>query len=64
MTAAAVPPVLSAEALRALLAEDAPYGDLTTEALGLDESPGTIRFAARQDMTVAAIEDAAALLRS
>ena len=48
--------------LERLLAEDAPFGDLTTDALGIGEAPGSIGFAARQRMVVAAIEDAAALL--
>lgn len=62
MTAFAPRPVLSPEAHWALLADDAPHGDLTTESLGIGESAGQIRFAARQDMTVAGLEDAAALL--
>jgi molybdenum transport protein len=47
--------------LQRLLAEDVPYGDLTTEALGIGARRGTIRFAARNAMAVAAIEEAAAL---
>ncbi|ODR97910.1 pyrophosphorylase [Methyloceanibacter methanicus] len=62
MTAFAPRPVLSPEAHWALLADDAPHGDLTTESLGIGEAAGKIRFAARQDMTVAGLEDAAALL--
>jgi molybdenum transport protein len=54
--------VLPSVELHRLLAEDAPYGDLTTQALGIGTCPGVIRFAAREMMTVAAIEDAATLL--
>jgi molybdenum transport protein len=49
--------------LEALLREDAPYGDLTTEALGVSGRAGTIGFDARAQMVVAAIEEAAAILR-
>ncbi len=49
--------------LERLLHEDAPYGDLTTDALGIGGLAGQLRFAARAAMTVAAIEEAAALLR-
>jgi molybdenum transport protein len=49
--------------LERLLLEDAPFGDLTTEALRIGAAPGRIHFAARAPMTVAAIEEAAALLR-
>jgi molybdenum transport protein len=48
--------------LQRLLAEDVPYGDLTTEALGIGARRGTIQFVARNPMVVAAIEEAAALL--
>jgi ferredoxin like protein len=47
--------ILSTEELQRLLAEDAPYGDLTTETLGIGSRDGTIRFAARQAMTVGAL---------
>ncbi len=53
---------LSTAELERLLAEDVPYGDLTTEVLGIGAVPASIRFAARQRMVVAAIEDAAGLL--
>jgi len=52
---------LSTTELERLLAEDAPYGDLTTEALGIGAEIGQIRFAARGAMVVAAVEEAAAL---
>lgn len=50
------------DALRALLIEDAPHGDLTTRALGLSTAPAQIRFKARGPMVVAGIEAAARLL--
>jgi molybdenum transport protein len=55
--------VLSTQELEVLLAEDVPYGDLTTDALGIGARGGRIRFAARAGMVVAAIEEAAALFR-
>ncbi|MGO8738464.1 MAG: ModD protein, partial [Rhodoblastus sp.] len=48
-------------ALEALLFEDAPYGDLTTEALELN-GPGLMRFEARSEMVAAVVEEAACLL--
>lgn len=56
------PMILSTKELQRLLAEDEPYGDLTTETLGIGPREGTIQFTARQAMTVAAIEDVAGLL--
>jgi molybdenum transport protein len=41
-----------------LLAEDVPFGDLTTDALGIADAPGTIRFFARDPMTVCGVEEA------
>lgn len=55
-------PVLTTAELDRLLFEDAPYGDLTTEALGIGATCCRVKFAARAGMTIAAIEDAAALL--
>lgn len=49
--------------LEALLREDVPMGDLTTEALGIAERPARMSFAARDDMVVAGIEIAAGLVR-
>ena len=46
----------------ALLAEDAPGGDLTTESLRLEGRRGRVAFAARGAMTVAGIELAARML--
>jgi molybdenum transport protein len=54
---------LTTDELDTLLREDSPYGDLTTEALGISGRAGTIRFAARARMVVAAIDEAAAMLR-
>ena len=56
--------VLSTTELEKLLAEDVPYGDLTTDALGIGGNRGHIRFAARSAMTVAGIEEAQALFRT
>ena len=44
------------------LAEDVPFGDLTTHALGIGERPGRMVFEARDAMVVAASEEAARLL--
>lgn len=44
------------------LAEDVPYGDLTTHALGIGTQPGVMVFRARAAMVVAAVEDAARLI--
>lgn len=55
--------VLSLVEIERLLAEDAPYGDLTTEALGIGGRVGSICFTARSAMTVAAIEEAEAILK-
>lgn len=49
--------------LHRLLADDVPYGDLTTTALDLGTLPGRIEFFARGAMTVCASEEAAQLLR-
>lgn len=48
--------------LEKLLAEDVPYGDLTTEALGIREQEGKMTFSARGQMVVAEAESAASLL--
>lgn len=54
-------PVLSDHELQALLAEDVPFGDLTTEALGIAGRAGRIRFEARDPMVVCGTEEAARL---
>lgn len=48
--------------LERLLAEDVPYGDLTTEVLGICAQAGSMRFAARYPMVLAEAESAAGLL--
>jgi len=49
--------------LRTLLQEDLPFGDLTTQALGLDGQPARIDMQARQPMVLAGIDAAARLLQ-
>ena len=53
---------LSDTHLLALLADDVPLGDLTTQSLGIGAQAAQLRFAARQPMTVAATEEAVRLL--
>lgn len=48
--------------LEQLLADDAPYGDITTEALGIGAMPGIMQFTARDRMVLALAEDAAAVI--
>lgn len=50
---------LTDDALAHLLAEDAPYGDLTTDVLGIGARPGALSFTARAAMTVCGTEEAA-----
>ncbi len=52
---------LSDAALSRLLAEDVPFGDLTTESLGLRGRPGRLEFHARGAMTVCGVEEAVRL---
>ncbi len=54
--------VASRAELERLLEDDVPYGDLTTEALGIGTASGVMRFFARDAMTLALAEDAAALI--
>src|SRR4051812_32358975 len=54
---------LSDSQLDQLLAQDAPLGDLTTEALGIADRPGRISFALRADGVVCGAEEAARLFR-
>ena len=49
--------------IEALLAEDVPGTDLTTEALGISARQGRMEFRARGSMTVAGIDIAAAMIR-
>ncbi|EIC22293.1 ModD protein [Thiorhodovibrio frisius] len=55
----AAQPVLGDAALHSLLEEDAPYGDLTTESLGIGSASGCIRFFVRDPMRVCGTEEAA-----
>jgi molybdenum transport protein len=48
--------------LERLLFDDAPYGDLTTELLGLGARPGQMTFSARGDMVVTLAHEAATIL--
>jgi molybdenum transport protein len=48
--------------LEQLVADDAPYGDLTTHALGIGANPGRMAFLARGGMIVAEAESAAVIL--
>ena len=54
--------VLSDAALDALLAQDVPYGDLTTDSLGIAAAPARILFKARGAMVLAGTEEAARLI--
>jgi molybdenum transport protein len=54
--------VISDDDLRRWLAEDVPYGDLTTHALGFGDRPGRIRFEARQSMVLACSEEAGRIM--
>lgn len=56
------PPAASRVELERLLRDDVPYGDLTTEALGIGDAPAVMMFRARGPMTVALVEDAAAII--
>ena len=53
---------LTDDELARLLHDDVPFGDLTTEALGIGGQSGHIEFRARSAMTVCATEEAARLL--
>ena len=55
-------PALSDNQLDLLLADDVPFGDLTTQVLGIGRLRGRMIFAARGKMAVAAVDDAARLL--
>jgi molybdenum transport protein len=48
--------------LEGLVADDTPYGDLTTYALGISDIPGQMEFCARGAMIVAEAESAAGIL--
>ena len=55
------PSCLPDHELARLLAEDVPYGDLTTDALGFGARAARLSFRARYAMTVCAVEEAARL---
>ena len=55
-------PALPDHALHDLLSEDCPYGDLTTESLGIGERAGRIAFFARDPMRVCGTEEALRML--
>ncbi|WP_454631754.1 ModD protein [Bradyrhizobium cenepequi] len=57
-----MPTAASRAELERLLEDDVPYGDLTTEALGIGARPGVMRFTARDPMVLALVEDAAAII--
>jgi len=57
-----LPTIASRTELEELLADDIPYGDLTTDALGIGAMLGTMEFAARDAMVLALAEDAAAII--
>ena len=57
-----MPIAASRAELERLLDDDVPHGDLTTEALGIGERPGVMRFVARDPMVLALAEDAAAII--
>lgn len=54
---------LSDDALVRLLADDVPFGDLTTSALGLSGVAAVMTFSARHAMTVACSEEAVRLIQ-
>jgi molybdenum transport protein len=56
------PTVASRAELEELLADDVPYGDLTTDALGIGAVSGSMQFTAREAMVLALAEDAAAII--
>jgi molybdenum transport protein len=57
-----MPTVASRAELEGLLADDVPYGDLTTDALGIGAVSGMMQFTARDPMVLALVEDAAAII--
>jgi molybdenum transport protein len=57
-----LPTIASRAELEELLADDVPYGDLTTDALGIGAMLGTMEFTARDAMVLALAEDAAAII--
>lgn len=55
-------PAASHAELERLIADDIPYGDLTTDALGIGAAVGMMQFTARDPMVLALVEDAAAII--
>lgn len=53
---------LADSVLQSWLSEDAPFGDLTTQSLGIGTAPGQMRFTARNAMVLALAPEAARLL--
>lgn len=45
--------------LLAILRDDCPYSDITTEGLGIGDVLATLRMTARQDMILCVVEEAA-----
>jgi molybdenum transport protein len=60
---AAAPSTLADASLAELLREDVPYGDRTTEALGIGDVEGSLSFVARGAMVVCGTEEAARLFQ-
>lgn len=54
--------VASRAELERLLEDDVPYGDITTEALGIGKVGGVMHFSARGPMVLALAEDAGAVI--
>src|SRR5271166_1964206 len=54
--------VASRAELEQLLMDDAPHGDLTTDAVSIGNAPGLMQFTARDRMALALAEDAAAII--
>src|SRR6266700_4332165 len=54
--------VASRVELEQLLLDDVPYGDLTTDALGIGAVAGSMEFTARDKMVLALVEDATAII--
>ena len=54
-------PAINDHQLQALLEDDVPCGDLTTQALGIGAQPAQLAFSARQAMTLCATEEAVRL---
>lgn len=46
-----------------IIAEDVPYVDLTTEVLGIGETPGAIEYFTREDCVLCGVEEAARILQ-